>query len=505
MFPQAKVLGIDVDEELSPSLLEKVSFLGTLLKSFPQGETAMDKLLEMVFGRKRIERITERIGVERLTEAEQELAAFESLTLMEKINGPRGVTAPTSVAVMLDGGRYQRTEQNAEATSEKSTHWYEYKAGLCLELGGRRDGLQAGPEAPDPCPEVPEFLLNLDYVDKLTREIGQKAAAVPGEPAEAIDCGGAPLSSDAPAVPSDASPEGVGIDLEGVKSLADLETQVAAARNAAASSEESDKQVPLSPKVVRREVLATLEKGRHIGLQVAARAWKLGMFQSKFKAFVGDGSGWIWTIFAMFFKPFGFTPILDVIHAVTYLYAAAMAGRAREEGATVYRQWVSWLWQGELSKLIAAVAARQAELGLPEPGESETSPRHIVSKALTYLQNQQDKMRYPEYRKLGLPITSSHMESTIKELNYRLKGTSSHGTPNSPSHPPCHQKLTRELTIKTKKFWSKEGGAAVLQLKSDTLSASDPLAKFWTNRHHTRNGLHNSVGRKKQPKPMAAA
>jgi len=44
-FPQAKALGIDVDEMLSPSLLEKVSYVGTLLKSFRQGDVAIDKLL----------------------------------------------------------------------------------------------------------------------------------------------------------------------------------------------------------------------------------------------------------------------------------------------------------------------------------------------------------------------------------------------------------------------------------------------------------------------------
>lgn len=86
---------------------------------------------------------------------------------------------------------------------------------------------------------------------------------------------------------------------------------------------------------------------------------------------------------------------------------------------------------------IAAPASRQAEPGLPTAEDSETSPRQIVSKALTYLQNHQPQMRYPEYRKLGLPITSSHLESTIKELNYRIKGT--------------------------EKFWSSEGGASVLQ------------------------------------------
>jgi hypothetical protein len=193
---------------------------------------------------------------------------------------------------------------------------------------------------------------------------------------------------------------------------------------------------------------------------------------------VGDGSGWIWTIFAKFFKPFGFTPILDIIHAVTYVYAAAMAGRSRREGAAVYRQWIQWLWRGELSKLIAALASRQAELGVPSPEESETSPRQIVSSALTYLQNQQGKMRYPEYRKLGLPITSSHMESAIKELNYRIKGT--------------------------EKFWSEDGGAAVLQMKSDTISASDPLADFWETRPNTCTGFHKSVGRRKPAKQAAA-
>jgi hypothetical protein len=274
-------------------------------------------------------------------------------------------------------------------------------------------------------------------------------------------------SSDESAVP-------LSIELDAVTSLTELEMRLrTAVSEASAGSDEGRKKAPLSPKVKRRDVVATLEKGHHIGLQLAARAWKLGMFHSTFKAFVGDGSSWIWTIFAKFFKPFGFTPVLDIIHAVTYVYAAAMAGRSREQGAPVYRHWVRWLWQGELGQLIAAIAARQAELGPPAPGESETSPRQIVRKALTYLQNQQDKMRYPEYRKLGLPITSSHMESTIKELNHRIKGT--------------------------EKFWSEDGGAAVLQLKSDTLSDSDPLSPFWKHRQNTRTGLRSNIARRTKP------
>ncbi|MDA1015433.1 MAG: hypothetical protein O3A00_13400 [Planctomycetota bacterium] len=48
-------------------------------------------------------------------------------------------------------------------------------------------------------------------------------------------------------------------------------------------------------------------------------------------------------------------------------------------------------------------------------------------------------------------------------MNYRLKGT--------------------------EKFWSKSGGEAVLQLKSDTISGSDPLSEYFAKRAETRTGL----------------
>ena len=54
---------------------------------------------------------------------------------------------------------------------------------------------------------------------------------------------------------------------------------------------------------------------------------------------------------------------------------------------------------------------------------AQTSPTRLVAEALTYLQNHKDKMRYDEYRRQGLPITSSHMESLMKQSNQRVKGS----------------------------------------------------------------------------------
>ena len=85
-----------------------------------------------------------------------------------------------------------------------------------------------------------------------------------------------------------------------------------------------------------------------------------------------------------------------------------------------------------------------------------------MAEALTYLRNNKDRMRYDQYRKAGLPITSSHMESTVKMFNRRVKGT--------------------------EKFWSEEGDEAILQLRADYLSETESLKAFWENRQATAPG-----------------
>jgi hypothetical protein len=64
-------------------------------------------------------------------------------------------------------------------------------------------------------------------------------------------------------------------------------------------------------------------------------------------------------------------------------------------------------------------------------------------------------MDYPHYRRLGLPITSSHIESTIKLINRRVKGT--------------------------EKFWD-QGTEPLLVLVADHLSETSRLDQFWNNR-----------------------
>jgi hypothetical protein len=160
-----------------------------------------------------------------------------------------------------------------------------------------------------------------------------------------------------------------------------------------------------------------------------------------------------------------FVPILDFIHALTYVYSAALAGRSAAEGWTIYVRWITWVWQGEVSRTIAELSERALELGAAPPDTSETDPRVIVAGTLTYLRNQQSRMNYPEYRKLGLPITSSPIESTVKQINYRMKGT--------------------------EKFWTRRGGEAMLQLRADQLSDTIPLDLYWARRARQGSGVRS--------------
>lgn len=405
-------MGLDVDERLSPALLEKAACLGTVLSSFPQAHQASQRLLEQVLGIKRIERLTERIGGERVAQRDAETAAFEDLPLMEKVSAPPGIKPPALAGVFADGGRLQLCEENEDS----KTHWHEYKAACLKEMSSKTF-------EEDPCPLVPPMFLQRERIEKLTREIGKKAANEP------------PSSTAENPPPSTPSP----------------------------SKDDDSSYKP--PKIQSSDVIATRRDAKAFGKMLLARAWSLGMLASSRKAYLGDGSRWIWNLWKRHFKAYGFIPILDIIHALTYVFAAAMAGRPPDEGWPIYVRWITWVWQGQVTQVISELAARQQELGPPTDADGSTSVPRIVHDALTYLQNQSAKMNYPAYRKQGLPITSSHIESTVKLLNHRVKGT--------------------------EKFWSEFGAEALLQLKADTLSDTGHWDKFWRTRPHSRSGMRD--------------
>ena len=193
------------------------------------------------------------------------------------------------------GGRLQLCEKNEES----STHWHEYKAACLL-------GLESETHEVDPCPDVPELFLQSDRIRRLTRDIGKKTADVPPGPDVESDAVTPEPTSLANSLPAD----------------------------------DAEKDSPYSPpKILSRDVVATRRHSQAFGKMFAARAWELGMFAAARKAYVGDGQNWLWSVWERHFKPFGFVPILDFIHALTYVYVSASAGRSEHEGWFIFARW----------------------------------------------------------------------------------------------------------------------------------------------------------------------
>jgi len=65
----------------------------------------------------------------------------------------------------------------------------------------------------------------------------------------------------------------------------------------------------------------------------------------------------------------------------------------------------------------------QQRIGDPPADAAENDPRKIIAEAIGYFENNARRMNYPAYRREGLPVTSALMESFVKELNQRVKGT----------------------------------------------------------------------------------
>ena len=167
---------------------------------------------------------------------------------------------------------------------------------------------------------------------------------------------------------------------------------------------------------------------------VAAEARARNFDRAERKAFVADGGKWIWSIQKVYFPKY--TAINDFIHVVSYVYLAAKAvGSSAEAHWDMYLGWATACWQGQVETVIEELTHWQKRLGpMPEGLElPKSDPRQVVSKSLTYLENNRTRMNYPEYRRQGMPTMSGLVESLIKQFNYRVKGTEKSWLRRTPS------------------------------------------------------------------------
>ena len=447
-FPQSKMLGIDLGQ-YSVSLLDLIVYAGANKPSFREASIDLKKMSGQSVHEKQVERLTKRIGLERLAERQAEVEHFAALPLATRCaETPAGVAAPGDdqvAVVMADAGMLQlrdapdqpdaaeaalasaaaadvaldaaHTEDDADDDDQdkppSGRHWREDKVGLAMVM-------HSVVSSSDPCPEIPETFLDPQRVAKIVR---------------------------------------------GLKKSSALQVEEAAAAAAEPAPEEAEDPLEKTkydgPKLAQRRVVASRQSWPIFGVLLACLAWMSGFAPAKRKAFVADGARAIWRVWQRRFS--SYTPILDFIHAMSYVYAAAKAAGADTAGGwRLYAEWIRWVWLGNVAAVIERLAQWQQEHGQPEKGESATSARSVVSKTLRYLRNNHDKMKYADYRKQGLPVVSSLVESMVKQISRRVKGT--------------------------EKFWGDEGAGAILELRANYLSDGDVMEDFWNRRQATATG-----------------
>lgn len=390
-----------MDYDYSPTALKKVIYAGTQAASFPQGSRDLKELAELDVSPERVRRAAERIGDERVAERDAQAAAYEALPIPARRIVPADQPTPAVACVQMDGGRLQFFDRAEPQRNEDDTFWREMKVGCLWSMTSQVS-------AEDPCPQLPASFVDPERMRRMVREI--KGFSGP-----------------------DASGED------------DEEPRV--------------DERPGRPQPLARSVVASRHDVETFGKLLVSEAYQRRFPGAPRKAFVADGSDANWGVWRRHFSDY--VPILDFIHALTYVYAAAMAGNALKEGWRAYRQWAQWVWSGQVNRVIAALELRQQALGEPTKETPKTAPSAIVATSLGYLRNQRSRMDYPEYRRQGLPITSTYVESTVKQINRRMKGT--------------------------EKFWS-HGVEPMLTLVADHLSDTPTLARFWRNRPHRLTG-----------------
>jgi hypothetical protein len=387
---------------VTTKVLQKVVWVGANNGSYPLASQALVELADVRLSPKQIRRMVNQVGRARLEERERSIEQLQAMPLPKRRRGSQAAEPPEVAVISMDGGRYQRRDNFRSVGGEhvERTHWHETKVGCLLSMRSEVHGC-------DPAPAFPAWLASSGAVAELAK-IAEK-------------------------------------------------TTVLAASPHAEEVSGSDKMFSYDPpELLTREVVASSSPAQRFGWELEAKAWQRGFPAAERQAFVADGLAVNWTIARRHFPHA--TPILDLMHALSYAWSAASV-----VGQDEYRQWAEWIWQGKVSRVITALTTHQRHRGPPDDADP-SDPRWHIARALTYYTNNQSRMNYPQYRCLGLPLTSSHIESTVKQINHRVKGT--------------------------EKFWRHESGDSVLQLRADSLSDSRPLDAFWNRWQTAQTGAN---------------
>jgi hypothetical protein len=243
---------------------------------------------------KPVARLVKRIGQERIDQRDAAVAQHQPLPLMARdaVANPQR-PCPAVAMVSVDGGRLQvRPGPSNEAESERTSHWRESKVSV-LETS------QSQVEQADPDRDVPRWFRDLKRTMEVVRGLGHTLP--------------------------------VGWSFEGPTPA--QEPEPGPNQDAAQRPGQSHAARPGRPERLVRSVLASRACRDDFGPMVHQAAWERNFFGAERRVFLGDGLPVNWAIQRRHFSTF--TPVLDFVHALSDVFAAAFAGRDQAEGTAI--------------------------------------------------------------------------------------------------------------------------------------------------------------------------
>jgi len=374
--------------------MELIVMTGGSCKSYGIAAKLLQKLLNFKISSKQVSLLTTLVGSELRASRDERTQCWKDRPLTQPKK--EVLPRPQLACVQIDGGRMQ-TRQAGLGHGVHDPHWRETK-----NAGFHRMATKTHPR--DPCPELPGCFSSRKNMGELLVGLSESGSEA-------------------------------GVDQTGETEKPDFSWR---------------------PTPLFRSCLSSLAGSDEFGTMMAAEADRRGFYTAERRAFLGDGLNYNWTIHRDHFPTF--EPILDFIHPIEHLHKLSQALEPNRDAAwRQTKEWIRECWHGNVSEVIGILKATQIAIGLPPDDLDDTDPRKILHETIRYLSNNVSRMNYPEYRRQGLPITSCLIESQIKEMNHRIKGT--------------------------EKFWNDgDEGEAILQVVTALLSDGDQLGDHFQSR-----------------------
>jgi hypothetical protein len=188
-----------------------------------------------------------------------------------------------------------------------------------------------------------------------------------------------------------------------------------------------------------------IENAEEFGPRLYAEAWRRGWARADKKVVLGDGAEWIWNQADLHFPDA--TQIVDLYHARKHLWD--LAAKLYPNDSPAQRRWVmvrkDKLDEGKIEALVRSLRV---------VAHSHRELAEEIRTAANYFESNQERMRYPEFRKQGLFVGSGVIEAGCKTVLGRLKQSGM--------------------------FWTVRGANAIIALRCSQLSGR--FEDYWESR-----------------------